>query len=530
MPEVDFHIQWPDGTQQHCVSPSRSIEAVLAPGGRYPVAEFVRRATEALAIGSERVRAKYGFACTAAAAQADELQRAAARFTGDDAGVVTVERMGMHVRPPAGRALGGHHSVVIVGGGQAGLSASWFLTQESVDHIVLEASRTGHAWREQRWDAFCLVTPNWQCDLPGYPYAGDDRDGFMVRLQILEYLDGFRRSFDPPVHEGVRVQRVARSSGEAKSFVVETSAGTVTADQVIIAVGGYHVPKFPAMAADLAASVTQVHSNDYKNAAVLPDGAVLVVGSGQSGAQIAEDLHLSGRQVHLAVGTAPRVARFHRGRDVVAWLHDMGHYDLSIEDHPEGTGARKEANHYVTGRGGGRDIDLRRFATEGMQLHGRLSSVVNGEVSFADDLAANLDAADATLNRINAGIDRWIAANEDALAARGITPEPAEPYVGEWTPAEGEGAGALQLAEAGITSVIWATGFRPDWSWVDLDWLDETGYPDHERGIVASEDGLFVLGLPWLHTWGSGRFASIKRDAEFVTSRVLEGARARATA
>jgi putative flavoprotein involved in K+ transport len=565
MPEVDFHIQWPDGTQQHCVSPSRSIEAVLAPGNRYPVAEFVRRATEALEIGSQRVRAKYGFACTAAAAQADELQRAAARFTGDDAGVVTVERMGMHVRPPAARRLDGHHPVVIVGGGQAGLSASWFLTQEGVDHLVLEANRTGHAWREQRWDAFCLVTPNWQCDLPGHPYAGDDPDGFMVKSQILEYLADFRRSFDPPVHEGVRVQRVWRASSSSTAgesdgagdagrtagfngsdrqistfagssddgagpFVVETSAGTVTADQVIIAVGGYHVPKFPAMSADLAASVTQVHSNDYKNAAVLPDGAVLVVGSGQSGAQIAEDLHLSGRQVHLAVGTAPRVARFHRGRDVVAWLHDMGHYDLSIEDHPEGTAARKEANHYVTGRGGGRDIDLRRFAAEGMQLHGRLSSVVNGEVSFADDLAANLDSADATLNRINAGIDKWIAANEDALAARGITPEPAEPYVGEWTPAEGEGAGSLQLADAGITSVIWATGFRPDWSWVDLDWLDDTGYPDHERGIVAGHDGLFVLGLPWLHTWGSGRFASIKRDAKFVTDRVLAGARARATA
>ncbi len=544
MPEVDFLVRWPDGTEQHCVSPSRSIEAVLAPGARYPVDEFVRRSTDALALGSERVRAKYGFACTAAAAQADDLQRAAARFTGAT-GVVTVERMGMRVRPPASRSLGGHYPVVIVGGGQAGLSASWFLAREGVEHVVLEAHQTGHAWRAQRWDAFCLVTPNWQCDLPGYPYAGDDPDGFMVKPEILDYLDGFRRSFDPPVHEGVRVKRIGRAgeagavsggdlldtlasalsgdAGDGTGFVVETSGGTITADQVIIAVGGYHVPKFPAMASALPASITQVHSSDYKNAAVLPDGAVLVVGSGQSGAQIAEDLHLSGRDVHLAVGTAPRVARFHRGRDVVAWLHDMGHYDLSIEDHPEGTGARKEANHYVTGRGGGRDIDLRSFAAEGMTLHGRLAGVGDGIVRFDDDLATNLDGADATFARINAGIDRWIEAN-------GIDAPAATPYEPVWQPAAGEGAGPVDLEAAGITSVIWATGFRPDWSWVDLPWLDDAGYPAHERGIVGPVEGLFVLGLPWLHTWGSGRFASIKRDAEFVTTKVVERATVTRTA
>jgi putative flavoprotein involved in K+ transport len=192
MPEVDFLVRWPDGSQQQCTSPSRSIEDVLAPGIAYPVDEFVRRSTAALEVGSERVRAKYGFACTAAAAQADDLQREAQRFA---EGVVTVERMGMRSRPPVARVLDGHYPVVIVGGGQAGLSASWFLKQAGVEHVVLEAAQTGHAWRTQRWDAFCLVTPNWQCDLPGYPYAGGDPDGFMVKDEILGYLDGFRRSF-----------------------------------------------------------------------------------------------------------------------------------------------------------------------------------------------------------------------------------------------------------------------------------------------------------------------------------------------
>ncbi len=518
MPEVDFQITWPDGTAQHCVSPSRSIEAVLATGAKYPVDEFVRRSTQALQIGSDRVRAKYGFACTAAAAQSADIRHVAEQFSPQD--VVAVEQMGTRGgRPPAGdaRSLDGRHvPAVIVGGGQAGLSASWYLCKAGVEHVVLERHRATHSWTTQRWDNFCLVTPNWQCKLPGHAYAGDDPDGFMVKDQILDYLEGFRRSFDPPLHEGVRVTRVGRDGGQGPTadgpFTVETSAGTLTADQVIVAVGGYHVPSIPALGDTLPAAITQVHSSQYKNAEVLPDGGVLVVGSGQSGAQIAEDLHLAGRQVHLAVGTAPRVARFYRGRDVVAWLQDRGHYDMGIEDHPEGTAARKEANHYVTGRGGGRDIDLRKFATEGMQLHGRLQATDGPALAFADDLAANLDGADATYHRINAGIDAWID-------EQGIDAPAAEPYVPSWHPEPGAGT-TLDLDAGNVRSVIWATGFRPDWSWVDLPWLDATGYPDHDRGITPT-DGLFVLGLPWLHTWGSGRFAAIDRDAAYLTERVI---------
>ena len=211
MPEVDFQIRWPDGTRQQCVSPSRTIEAALTAGASYPVDEFVRRSTGALAQGSERVRAKYGFACTAAAAQAEELAREAQRFAGE-AGVVHVELMGRRDATPAPSAppLSGHLPVVIVGGGQAGLSASWYLKRDGIEHVVLERSTATHAWRDERWDAFCLVTPNWQCQLPGYPYPGDDPDGFMVRAEILDYLEGFRRSFDPPLAEGITVTAVQR--------------------------------------------------------------------------------------------------------------------------------------------------------------------------------------------------------------------------------------------------------------------------------------------------------------------------------
>jgi putative flavoprotein involved in K+ transport len=292
---------------------------------------------------------------------------------------------------------------------------------------------------------------------------------------------------------------------------VRTERGTLRADQVVLAVGGYHRPSVPRMAERLPRGLTQLHSSRYRNPESLPDGAVLVVGSGQSGARIAEDLLLAGRDVHLCVASAPRVSRRHRGRDCVAWLEDMGHYDLSIDDHPEGTAARHEANHYVTGRGGGRDIDLRLHALNGMRLHGRVRDIDGGLLWLGDDLAANLDAADATCARINATIDAWIE-------RQGIDAPPAEAYVPPWRPPSVAPA-TLDLEREGITTVIWATGFRSDWSWVHLPAFDGTGYPQHYRG-ETSVPGLFVLGLPWLHTWGSGRFAGIARDAGHVAERI----------
>jgi putative flavoprotein involved in K+ transport len=283
---------------------------------------------------------------------------------------------------------------------------------------------------------------------------------------------------------------------------------------VVLAVGGYHTPWAPPAAqAGVPADVVEAHSSAYRNPGALPDGAVLIVGTGQSGAQIAEDLHLAGRQVHLCLGGAPRCARRYRGRDVVSWLEDMGHYEVAIEDHSEGTDARKEANHYVTGRDGGRDLDLRAFAQEGMRLHGQLLAIEDGVASFADDLRRRLDDADDTYNRINAGIDRWIESN-------GIeTAEGPSVYEPSWQPPDGPPA-PLDLAAAGVSAIVWCTGFKADWSWIEAPFLDDTGYPDHHRGVVRPTPGLYVLGLPWLHTWGSGRFASVARDAEHLAGEM----------
>ena len=409
-----------------------------------------------------------------------------------------------------------HHSVVVVGGGQAGLSTSYWLQQQGLDHVVFEKGRAVHVWETRRWDAFCLVTPNWQCDLPGHAYDGPDPDGFMVKDEIVAYVQAFARKVNPPIREGVAVTRVTRAPDGA--FAVTTSDGECTADEVVVASGGYHTPIIPRMAEKLPKSIMQLHSEEYRNPAQLPEGAVLVVGSGQSGAQIAEDLHLAGRKVVLAVSAnAPRCARFYRGRDVVTWLADMGYYEMSVDQHPLREGVRDNTNHYVTGRDGGRDIDLRRFASEGMELYGVLEDFEDGALTFREGLTRSLDLADRTYNGINAAIDKHIAET-------GVEAPPASVYEPVWSPERERPT--LDLAASGIGSVVWCIGFSPDFRWLDLPVFNGAGQPMHRRG-VTSEAGVSFVGLPWLHTWGSGRFGAVGRDAEHVVGRIAERLAAR---
>lgn len=405
-----------------------------------------------------------------------------------------------------------HYSVIVVGGGQAGLSASYYLQRENIDHLVLEKHSVTHTWRNQRWDAFSLVTPNWQCALPGYSYnddfKGTDPHGFMRKDEINQYLAGFVKKVNAPVREGVAVQRVIpRTEG---GYQVHTSQGEFSADQVIVASGGYHTPIIPRLAERLPAEVNQIHSEQYRNPQALPAGNVLVVGSGQSGAQIAEDLHLAGRKVYLAVGDAPRCARFYRGKDVVDWLAQMGYYDIGVDTHPLREGVRDNTNHYVTGRDGGRDIDLRHFAREGMRLFGRLDGLQGTRLQFANNLAQSLDSADAVYNRINASIDQYI--EQHAIDA-----PPGERYQPVWTPEQA--CDELDLEQEGITSIIWCIGFSPDFTWLEAPVFNGRGHPAHQRGVTA-QPGLYFLGLPWLYTWGSGRFSGVAKDAQFLVDRI----------
>ncbi|HEY9827754.1 MAG TPA: MSMEG_0569 family flavin-dependent oxidoreductase [Stenomitos sp.] len=402
-----------------------------------------------------------------------------------------------------------HYPVIIVGGGQAGLSMSYCLKERGIEHLIFEKHRIGHEWRSRRWDSFCLVTPNWQCQLPGFPYDGHDAHGFMQKEEIVAFIERYAATFDPPIREGVTVSKVRQTEGEL--FAITTSIGDFSADQVVIAVGGYHKPNIPRLAERLSAEIVQLHSSEYKNPQSLPEGSVLVVGSGQSGCQIAEDLHLAGKTVHLCVGTAPRSPRRYRNKDVVDWLDQMGYYDLSIEDHPQKENARRNTNHYLTGRDGGREIDLRQFALEGMQLYGRLQGIDSGKLHFKPDLAQNLDHADNVAANIKQSIDTFIAKNQIDVPTEAS-------YQPVWKPKTERLS--LDYQAANITSVIWSTGYQSNFSWIEVPVFHGNGYPGHVRGVTDVR-GLYFLGLPWLHTWGSGRFSGIARDATYLADYIV---------
>lgn len=533
MPEVHFHVRWPNGREETCYSPSTVILDHLEENVEYPVLEFVRRTKVALELASERVRARYGYACSSAIDQLSVIEERMLQLTpAEREGLVKVLGFSRQAaRNAEGHSEAQRHSdtkrhseshsiapqpqefpVVIVGAGQAGLAMSYLLCGIGIPHVVLEAERIAHSWREKRWDTFCLVTPNWQCTLPGHPYDGADPKGFMLKDEIVDYVARYAKKYDLPVREGVRVHSLSPAApGTGSRFVLNTSQGTLLADQVVVATGAYHVPFIPEAAQGLPESVLQIHSETYKNPDSLPEGAVLVVGTGQSGCQIAEDLHRAGRQVHLAVGPAPRCARRYRGRDVTEWLDQMGYYDIPYDAHPDRDQVRDKTNHYVTGRDGGHDIDLRAFALEGMQLYGSLLGATDGVVRFGDDLEQNLDDADDTYRRINRSIDQFIEKN-------GIDAPSGEVYAAPWRPEVLPRT--LDVQAAGITSVVWCIGFRSNFSWVEFPVLDQRGHVEHERGITGVP-GLYFLGLPWQYTWGSGRFFGVGRDAQHVLEAIL---------
>lgn len=402
-----------------------------------------------------------------------------------------------------------HIPVLIIGGGQAGLSVSWYLMRNDIEHVVLERHRRFESWRSNRWDSFSLVTPNWQCRLPGWPYNGGDPDGFMLKDEIVDYLDGFAESFDPPLREGVDVTRVSPCS--AGGYRVETTAGSWIADQVVVATGGYDNPIIPPYAAELDPSIVQIHSREYRRPSQLPEGATLIVGTGQSGVQIMDDFHLEGRPVHLAVGPAPRSPRKYRGRDATDWLYDAGTYAVTIDRHPDPGKALTQTNHYMSGRDGGKEIDLRRYALEGVRLYGSVASGSGTRMTFLPDLEQNLDDADKSYMGIRNQIDAWIA-------SQGIDAPVEPPFEKVWRP-EKE-ITEVDLAAAGISSIIWAIGFRPDYSWLEVDCLDERGKPRFRRG-VTNAPGLYFIGLGWLNTWGSGRFLGIDEDSRYLVEQIV---------
>jgi putative flavoprotein involved in K+ transport len=400
---------------------------------------------------------------------------------------------------------------VIVGAGQAGLTMSWWLQQAGREHVLIDRRTSlGGGWQD-RWDAFRLVSPNWTSSLPGYPYEGGDPHGYMPRDEIAGRVRDYAAAITAPVVIGTEVARL--SAGADGGFTLETSAGPIAATNVVIAAGSFHVPRLPLQAAALPGRLVQLHSSAYRNEASLPAGPVLVVGSGQSGVQLAEELHEAGRQVILSVGSAGRVPRRYRDRDIFRWLAGLAVHGEEVGvtlptrgDLPDPK-LRYAGNPHVSGHGGGHDTNLRQFAAEGMTLIGRIDRVNGERLTIAPDLAQNLAGADGFFDlRFRDLAEAYIAA-----AGLELPPDERAPYSFD-PPLLDE----LDLAEAGVNSVLWTTGFRMNYaSWVDLPIFDEAGYPNQTRG-VTEVPGLYFLGLLWQHNQGSATLFGVNEDAHYV--------------
>jgi putative flavoprotein involved in K+ transport len=359
---------------------------------------------------------------------------------------------------------------VVIGGGQAGLSISYFLTQQGRAHVVLErGTQVARAWRDARWDSFTLVIPNWSVRLAGFPYSDNNPDGFMTRSEIVSHLEQYAASFGAPLSYGVRVTAVD-AMPDGNGFQVSTADGAdYVAANVVVATGSFQFPKPTPLSAALPPHIFQLHSSQYRNPQTLPPGAVLVVGSADTGCQIAEELHEAGRQVFLCVGRSARVPRRYRGKDAVFWALTLGMLEFTVDQLPT-PAARFAANPHATGKNGGRTLNLHHFAQNGVVLLGRLIAVSDGSIVLAPDLSDNLAFADTASDNFKNAVDDFV--RRTGMDVPEPLPDPidaARSNAGIGTPA------SLDLEAAGITTVIWANGYGFDYSWVHLPVLDSWG-------------------------------------------------------
>jgi putative flavoprotein involved in K+ transport len=408
------------------------------------------------------------------------------------------------------------HETVIVGGGHAGLALSYHLGRLGRPHLILERGRVAERWRSERWDSLMFQFPNWSLRLPGQEYRGDRPDGFATREEVIAFIERYRELVNAPVRAGVRVDRVRPLDG---GFRVETTDGDVDATNVVVATGPYQEPILPPLRHALPPAVAQVHASGYRNPAQLPPGAVLVVGSGASGCQIVEDLLGAGRTVYFSVGRHRRYPRRYRGHDMFWWMERIGALDQTLDERPD---ARERPNPLVTGVGGGHEIDLRDYAAAGVTLLGHLQAVTGSRLQLADDLETLLAAGDESVGVFTRAVDAYIARSGLAAPAEAPSPiaslRPEVPRADRSAPIR-----ELDLAASGIMSVVWATGFRRDFSWIDAPVFDERGEPIHRRGVTGCA-GLYFLGLPWLHKLKSSVLCGVGDDAAHLADHIAAGA------
>ena len=406
---------------------------------------------------------------------------------------------------------------VIIGAGQAGLAVSYYLSRQDRPHVVLEqAAQAGNAWRNHRWDSFTLNTPNWQSSLPGAEISSTNPDGFLSRDEVVNYFEDYVKRFHLPVQHGVRVHSI-RKSMAGNAYVVETTGGSFEAQNVVVATGLYQKPKFPTFSRAIPSHIKQLHSDEYRNPQSLPAGAVLVIGSGQSGAQIAEELYMSGRRVYLSVSRAGRVPRRYRGKDANWWHDRIGDYERTVDQllSPQ---AKFEAKPIISGINGGHTLNLHQFARDGVTLLGRIQGVKGGTVTLAQDLRENLARANKFEDDFVRSVDEFIAKNGLDMPDE-VIPKLQDGY-------DVEQLSELGLKDANINTVIWATGYSFDFSMVQLPIFDGDGYPVQKRGVTG-HDGLYFVGLPWLHNAKSGLIFGVAPDAAHIALAIARETRQR---
>jgi putative flavoprotein involved in K+ transport len=394
----------------------------------------------------------------------------------------------------------------IIGAGQAGLATSWFLTQSGVDHVVLEAGGVADTWRKRRWDSFCLVTPNWSVQLPGAKYGGSDPDGFLPLAELVDYFQSWAESFDAPVDENSPVTSL---EGDDGGFLLTLPSGKLKARQVVVATGAFQRPHRPAGAEALSDGVTQLFAEEYRNPEALPPGAVLVIGSGQTGCQLAEELHKAGRKVFLACGRCVWVPRVLEGRDIVWWMSESGFMDRTPDKLPSPM-ARLLGNPQATGHDGGRDLHFRLLNEMGVELVGRYLGADGSKIRFADDVATSVDFGDARLADLLKFIEAY-------CASIGATP----PRFEMPPPLRIKTRTELDLKQDGIGAVIWTSGYRPDYGWVKFPVCDDMGFPVQIDG-ATKVPGLYFMGVHWMRKNKSSILYGVGEDAEVVARHVVE--------